>query len=95
MIDTITQGVDYAKVIYTVTDKGEAVTELLNSRTARGTTVIPALGGYTGENKQIVVTVTRRRVLAQTLRLIKEADPAAFTYVTDSTEVHGEGFRRD
>lgn len=95
MIDTITQGVDYAKVIYTVTDKGEALTELLNSRTARGTTVIPALGGYTGENKQIVVTVTRRRVLAQTLRLIKEADPAAFTYVTDSTEVHGEGFRRD
>lgn len=95
MIDTITQGVDYAKVIYTVTDKGEAVTELLNARTARGTTVIPALGGYTGENKQIVVTVTRRRVLAQTLRLIKEADPAAFTYVTDSTEVHGEGFRRD
>lgn len=95
MIDAITQGVDYAKVIYTVTERGDAVTELLNTRTDRGTTVIPALGGYTKENKQIIVTVTRRRVLAQTLRLIKEADPGAFTFVTDSTEVHGEGFRAD
>ena len=95
MIDTITQGVDYAKVIYTVTDRGEEVTELLNTHTDRGTTVIPALGGYTKENKQIIVTVTRRRVLAQTLRLIKQADPRAFTFVTDSTEVHGEGFRAD
>ena len=57
--------------------------------------MIPALGGYTKEHKQIIVTVTRRRVLAQTLRLIKEADPGAFTFVTDSTEVHGEGFRAD
>lgn len=95
MIDTITQGVDYAKVIYTVTDKGDELTNLLNTRTGRGTTVIPALGGYTKEHKQIVVTVTRRRVLAQTLRLIKETDPGAFTFVTDSTEVHGEGFRAD
>jgi uncharacterized membrane-anchored protein YitT (DUF2179 family) len=47
------------------------------------------------QERGIDVTVTRRRVLAQTLRLIKEADPRAFTYVTDSTEVHGEGFRAD
>ncbi|MBQ1642754.1 MAG: DUF2179 domain-containing protein, partial [Oscillospiraceae bacterium] len=30
-----------------------------------------------------------------TLRLIKQTDPSAFTYVTDSTEVHGEGFKPD
>lgn len=95
MIDTITQGVDYAKVVYTITDCGDAVAELLNARTERGTTVIPALGGYTKENKQIIVTVTRRHVLTQTLRLIKEADPGSFTFVTDSTEVHGNGFRAD
>ena len=42
MIDTICQGVDYAKVIYTVTERGEAVAALLNERTGRGTTVITA-----------------------------------------------------
>ena len=43
----------------------------------------------------MVITVTRRSVLAQTLRLIRETDPKAFTFVMDSTEVHGEGFKAD
>ena len=95
LIDTITQGVDYAKVIYTVTDRGDEVSRVLNEFTARGTTLIPALGGYTHDGKQIVMTVTKRSVLAQTLRLIRQTDPRAFTFVMDSTEVHGEGFRSD
>ncbi len=61
----------------------------------RGTTVIPAFGGYTNNDKQVIITVTRRNVLSQTLRVIKQADPRAFTFVMDSTEVHGEGFRAD
>ena len=41
----------------------------------------------------MVITVTKRNVLSQTLHLIRMADPDAFLYVTDSTEVHGEGFK--
>ena len=95
VIDTLTMGVDYAKVIYTVTEHVEDVVRTLNEHTDRGTTLIPAVGGYTGQNKQIVMTVTRRSVVAQTLRLIRQADPKAFTFVMDSTEVHGEGFKAD
>ncbi len=95
VIDAMAQGVDYAKVIYTVTEHGDEVSRTLNEKTDRGTTLIPAQGGYTGSEKQMVVTVTRRRVLAQTLRLIRETDPRAFTFVMNSTEVHGEGFKRD
>lgn len=95
LIDAMAQGVDYAKVIYVVTDRGDKVTDVLNTYTDRGCTIIPAFGGYTKDNKQVVITVTRRNVLSQTLRLIKQADPAAFTFVMDSTEVHGEGFKLD
>ena len=95
VIDALAQGVDYAKVIYTITDHGEDVSRVLNQHTDRGPTLIPAQGGYTGNEKRMVVTVTRRSVLAQTLRLIRETDPNAFTFVMDSTEVHGEGFKLD
>ena len=95
VIDALAQGVDYAKVIYTITSEGDKVTEAINTQTNRGATIIPALGGYTKDNKQSVITVTRRNVLSQTLRLIKQTDPASFTFVTDSTEVHGEGFKLD
>ena len=95
VIDALTQGVDYAKVIYTVTNRGEEVARALNEHTDRGSTLIPAFGGYTGEDKQLVMTVTRRNMVAQTLRLIRQTDPKSFTFVMDSTEVHGEGFRAD
>ena len=93
VIDALAQGVDYAKVIYIVTERGDDVSRAINERMDRGTTVVAAKGGYTGKDKQLIITVTRRNVLVQTLRLIKQTDPAAFTFVTDSTEVHGEGFK--
>ena len=93
VIDALAQGVDYAKVIYIITSRGDEVSRVLNEQMDRGTTILPAQGGYTHADKQMVITVTRRNVLAQTLKLIKQTDPAAFTFVTDSTEVHGEGFK--
>ena len=95
VIDTLTQGVDYAKVIYTVSSHGEEIARALNENTDRGSTLIPAFGGYTGEGKHIVMNVTRRSVVAQTLRLIRQTDPKSFSFVMDSTEVHGEGFKVD
>ena len=95
VIDALAQGVDSAKVIYVITSEGEKVNAALCEQTDRGTTVIPAVGGYTKNEKQLIITVTRRNVLSQTLRVIKQADPRAFTFVTDSTEVHGEGFKLD
>lgn len=93
VIDAISEGVDYAKVIYIITEKGDEVSKALNTYTDRGTTIVPAIGGYTGQDKQMIVTVTRRNVLSQTLKIIKMTDPNAFSFVMDSTEVHGEGFK--
>jgi len=93
VIDAMAQGVDYAKVIYTVTDEGKKVADTIAAQTGRGTTIVPATGGYTGNGKEIVITVAKRNLLSQTLRAIKSADPKAFTFVVNSTEVHGEGFK--
>jgi len=95
VIDALAQGVDYAKVVYAITSDGERVSKMVVDLTDRGTTIIPATGGYTGDGKEIVVIVTRRNMLAQTLRAVKLADPKAFTFVMNTTEVHGEGFKLD
>jgi len=95
VIDALAQGVDYAKVVYAITSDGQKVSKMVVDLTDRGTTIIPATGGYTGEGREIVVIVTRRRLLAQTLKAVKLADPKAFTFVMNTTEVHGEGFKLD
>ena len=94
LIDTMAQGVDYAKVIFVVSARADVISQALNAG-ERGNTLLPAVGGYTGEAKTLIITVTKRRELAQKLRLIKSLDPDAFTFVSDATEVHGEGFKEE
>ncbi len=94
VIDSMMAGMNYAKVIYIVTDIADIVTEVINTQTDRGVTIMPAKGGYTGEDKSVLMTITRRIALSQTLHLIKKADPKAFIFVLDATEVHGEGFKK-
>jgi uncharacterized membrane-anchored protein YitT (DUF2179 family) len=92
-VDYIMQGADYAKVIYVITDKGNELSSILQAGTDRGVTLIPAVGGYTGNDKTMLTTVVRRNNVSHALGLIKQCDPAAFVYVVNSTEVHGEGFK--
>lgn len=94
VIDAIIDGANYAKVIYIITEKGPDLVQQLNERTSRGCTRSECYGGYTDREKTLITTVTRQNTLAQTLSIIKEADPSAFTFVVNAAEVHGEGFRR-
>jgi uncharacterized membrane-anchored protein YitT (DUF2179 family) len=92
-IDAIMQGVDHAKVIYIVTERGEEVLSLIAGDLGRGVTVLQGRGGYTNRDKNVLMLVTRRNMFAQTLKAVKLADNRAFIFVTDATEVHGEGFK--
>lgn len=93
-IDGIMQGLDYAKVIHVVTEHGDALLKTLTDELGRGVTALPARGGYTGRDKQLLMIVTHRGEFAQTLGIIKRIDPSAFLIVTNATEVHGEGFKQ-
>ena len=93
VIDGIMQGVDFAKVIYVVTEQGEAINARLTTETECGVTVLDARGGYTGRDKQLLMVITRRNEFAETLGLIKSLDKTAFIFVSSATEVHGEGFK--
>ena len=92
-IDAIMQGVDHAKVIYIVTERGEDILALLADDLGRGVTVLQGRGGYTKRDKHVLMLVTRRNSFAQTLKAVKQIDKQAFIFVTDATEVHGEGFK--
>jgi len=92
-IDAIMQGVDHAKVIYIVTERGDDILALLAEDLGRGVTVLQGRGGYTRRDKHVLMLVVRRNSFSQTLKSIKQIDKQAFIFVTDATEVHGEGFK--
>lgn len=92
-IDAIMQGVDHAKVIYIVTERSDDILALLADELGRGVTVLQGRGGYTRRDKHVLMLVVRRNSFAQTLKAVKQIDKQAFIFVTDATEVHGEGFK--
>lgn len=93
VVDFMIQGVDFAKVIYIITNHGDEISSALIKKEKGGVTQIQAIGGYTKEKREILMTVVRRNRVAQLLRLIKEVDPDSFAYVVNSTEVRGNGFK--
>ena len=93
VIDAIMQGLDNAKVIMVITDKAAAIKEILVGEKGLGLTEFTVRGGYTQHEKDLLMMVLHRGQMAETLRIAKDIDPAAFIIIQNAAEVHGEGFK--
>ena len=83
-----------AKQVLIITKNQPEVLQYIHANLDRGSTLIPATGGYTGEDRQIIMTVLEREQYVQLETAVKEQDEDAFLIVSDVTEVHGKGFYR-
>lgn len=61
----------------------------------RGVTVIDCEGGYSGQPKQLLLSVMNTRELARVERAIHDLDPHAFIIVSKVSEVRGRGFSKE
>lgn len=61
----------------------------------RGTTLYQARGGYTKEDKEILVTIVGRSQYVKIKNFINRIDENAFVFVNSTNEVIGEGFTRE
>ena len=93
VIDAVMQGFDYARVFFIITDRAEAILHALAEEMGRGVTEIRVRGGYTHEDKKMLMTVARKGEVSLTLKLIKRVDPGAFLIMFNATEVIGKGFK--
>ncbi len=66
----------------------EAITKKLN----RGCTIIEAKGGYTGEDRKVLMVVARRRATSMISKTVEEIDPNAFMSQAEVKGVYGQGF---
>ncbi|WP_184664849.1 YitT family protein [Texcoconibacillus texcoconensis] len=93
IIDTVhTRHVKLTAMI--VTKKPEELQRAFHSKVTRGVTRIPAKGGYTREDKEMLMIVITRYELYQLQQIIDEVDSEAFTNFVQTTGIHGM-FRKD
>ncbi len=89
----IMYGMNAGKMALIVTDHGKTTTEMIDKLCRRGTTIIPARGGYQGEERELVMCACSNKDMIHVEKAVRIADPNAFTVILDSNEVLGEGFR--
>ena len=93
IIDTITAGFDFAKAFFIITEKKDVLQEAIIELN-RGITILDAKGGYTNEDKNVMLVVVNQKKQEVALKkMVKELDEKSFIIVTDVYEVLGKGFK--
>ncbi len=92
-MDSVTFGVDKAQVAYVISQNHEEVAQALTKKLNRGVTVIPSVGGWSGESRPMIMCAFRHRQIVTVKTLVREVDPNAFFISCPAHEVLGQGFR--
>ncbi|WP_102273818.1 YitT family protein [Cytobacillus massiliigabonensis] len=93
-IDLVQVGLGRIKMTMIITEKQVEVREGILNKIDRGVTKLTAYGGYTDNERPILMCVVDQTEFTKLKQLVKSIDPTAFIIVTDASEVLGEGFNR-
>ena len=75
-----------------LSEKNDEIRRIILRVLDRGCTVLHAQTGYTGTERDMLLTVVTNRELAKLNHLVLETDPQAFIVISSVNEVHGRGF---
>lgn len=71
----------------------EPICDFIQNVLNRSTTLYNAEGGYSHENKKVILCAQDRRQAVILQRFIRQTDDSAFIMITKSSETFGKGFR--
>lgn len=92
VIDKVIAGFETKVHTQIISSKIEEISNFIHTELQRGATLLNATGGYTGEGKQVIVTVVSPREYIRLRQYVRSVDPKAFIIMSYVHEVLGEGF---
>jgi uncharacterized membrane-anchored protein YitT (DUF2179 family) len=96
-IDVVLTGLSTSKLALIISHSPESVETIrrgIIEEMDRGLTVLSGSGGFTGEDRPVLMVVVGPSEVARLKTLVHAADPRAFVILSDAAEVLGEGFRQ-
>lgn len=93
VIDAVIGGFNVRKHVTIITRESELVKRFIVEELERGATIYDARGAYTGEEREVIITIVNRREFIHLRDFIKNHDPLAFVSVQNTHDVLGEGFK--
>ncbi|MFU8819051.1 MAG: YitT family protein [Desulfurivibrio sp.] len=87
LVNLVVTGLSQRKAVMIISKKWPEINREILRDLRRGTTVIPARGGYSGSEENMLYAVVNFRDIGPMKRAIRAIDPDAFVVVTDTLEV--------
>lgn len=94
VIDALLYGMANGKMLMIFTEKADEIANAIISSSRRGVSIIPAVGAYSRDNKNMLICVARKSEISGLLKTIKSIDSETFIIVSEANEVLGKGFRK-
>ena len=94
VIDMVMEGLNSSKSVRIISDEATAIGQALIEKLDISVTYLQGIGGYTGQDKDLIYCVISRLQLPKMLDIIKEIDSNAFVSVVDVHEVYGGRFKK-
>ena len=91
-IDKLFLGESGAFVAHVVSDKYEEINDAVIHKMSRTTTILDAVGGYSGESKKLVMISFNMRQYPAFTQIISSIDKNAFVTIHRAHEINGEGW---
>lgn len=93
IIDRMLAGMDAGKALMIQTNHPQEVTAAIFEKLDRGVTKLEAKGGYSGEERPILLCAVRNAEFHELQQVVAHCDPEAFVIVLRADWVYGNGFR--
>lgn len=94
LINVVVDGLTTEKACYVITSAYEQVKTEVMAELNRGVTLLSAKGGFSGEERPILLCVVSAQEVARLKMIVRRTDDKAFVFISDAHEVLGEGFRQ-
>jgi len=93
VLDGILYGLDTGKVLLVISEKNPEIARQIMDRLERGVTFLQGSGGWSGQEKQILLCAVRAAQSYKVEEIVRGVDPDAFLIVMEANQIAGEGFR--
>ncbi|MBO5944247.1 MAG: YitT family protein [Clostridia bacterium] len=95
VLDYIIYGISRGAMIMIISDKNEEIRNMIVHELDRGVTVLKGQGGYSGQDKNVLLCACYDNQAHKLIKKIKSTDENAFFIVTQSKQILGNGFRNN
>lgn len=93
IVDTVLEGLDFAKGAFIVSDKSEEIADEITKTLSRGATFLHGTGAYSGKRKNVILCAVSKKEVIRLKDIVAKIDSDAFVMVADIKEVLGYGFK--